>query len=143
MILPTLHLLSLNRFLLRKHSDNLENLVIASLSLGAPRTLVLHPRMPHKTKTSQKVDEQGGEALLTKREIRKLPLPNGSLFVMQGRTQEYWKVRQSSPVSARLSQRTFVDWNGSTRSPRRPKSKRVGYHSRSGSSSTSQRRSRP
>jgi alkylated DNA repair dioxygenase AlkB len=30
----------------RKHSDNLNNLVIASVSLGAERTFIMSPRMP-------------------------------------------------------------------------------------------------
>lgn len=31
----------------RKHSDNLNNLVIASVSLGAERTFIMSPRMPN------------------------------------------------------------------------------------------------
>lgn len=81
------------RHILRKHSDNLENLVIASLSLGAPRTLLLHPRMPHKTRGGRASgDLATDDTDLASREVHRLPLPNGSLFVMQGRTQEYWKV---------------------------------------------------
>jgi len=32
----------------RKHSDNLNNLVIASVSLGAERSFILSPRQPHR-----------------------------------------------------------------------------------------------
>lgn len=32
-----------------KHSDNLNNLVIASVSLGAERTFILSPRLPSKS----------------------------------------------------------------------------------------------
>lgn len=32
----------------RKHSDNLNNLVIASVSLGAERTFIMSPRLPSK-----------------------------------------------------------------------------------------------
>jgi hypothetical protein len=31
-----------------KHSDNLNNLVIASISLGAERSFILSPRQPHR-----------------------------------------------------------------------------------------------
>lgn len=34
--------------MIRKHSDNLNNLVIASISLGAERSFILSPRQPHK-----------------------------------------------------------------------------------------------
>ena len=32
----------------RRHSDNLNNLVIASVSLGAERTFIMSPRVPSK-----------------------------------------------------------------------------------------------
>ena len=35
-----------------KHSDNLNNLVIASVSLGADRTFVMSPRMPSRARKS-------------------------------------------------------------------------------------------
>ncbi|KAG8898216.1 hypothetical protein FRB99_007593 [Tulasnella sp. 403] len=56
-----------------KHSDNLENKVIASLSLGAERTFIMSPRKGFTADT------------------RKWALANGSLFVMQGDTQRNWK----------------------------------------------------
>ena len=34
----------------RKHSDNLNNLVIASISLGAERSFILSPRQPHRSR---------------------------------------------------------------------------------------------
>ena len=33
-----------------KHSDNLNNLVIASVSLGAERSFILSPRQPHRSR---------------------------------------------------------------------------------------------
>lgn len=33
----------------RRHSDNLNNLVIASVSLGAERTFIMSPRMPSRS----------------------------------------------------------------------------------------------
>ncbi|KAG9053002.1 hypothetical protein FS842_008911 [Serendipita sp. 407] len=62
-----------------KHRDTKENQVIASLSLGSQRTFILHP---HVSKGEKKVDA----------EPKRWPLKNGSLLVMQGDTQENWKV---------------------------------------------------
>jgi alkylated DNA repair dioxygenase AlkB len=63
------------------HRDNKENRVIASLSLGAERDFVLtHDK---HTKGEDEVD-----GLLMK---KRFPLKNGSLFIMQGDTQEHWK----------------------------------------------------
>jgi alkylated DNA repair dioxygenase AlkB len=56
------------------HSDNLENRVIATVSLGAERTFI----MRHRT-------IKGNEG------VKKWKLANGSLFVMQGDTQRFWK----------------------------------------------------
>ncbi|KIO25140.1 hypothetical protein M407DRAFT_244158 [Tulasnella calospora MUT 4182] len=56
-----------------KHSDHLENKVIASLSLGAERTFIMSPR-------------KGFSA-----DKRKWVLADGSLLVMQGDTQRNWK----------------------------------------------------
>jgi hypothetical protein len=36
--------------MMRKHSDNLENLVIASISLGAERSFILSPRVPARNR---------------------------------------------------------------------------------------------
>jgi len=56
-----------------KHSDTKENKVIASLSLGAPRTFTMTPRKGSPGKSVKWV------------------LGNGSLVVMQGKTQDNWK----------------------------------------------------
>lgn len=56
------------------HADNLENRVIATVSVGAERVFV----MRHRTKK--------GEA-----GIWRGRLGSGSLFVMQGDTQRFWK----------------------------------------------------
>jgi len=56
-----------------QHSDSRENKVIASLSLGAPRTFIMTPRKGCP-----------GKRL-------KWTLENGSLLVMQGETQLNWK----------------------------------------------------
>ena len=53
------------------HSDNLENRVIATVSIGAERTFI----MRHKGNKS----------------VKKWMLADGSLFVMQGDTQRFWK----------------------------------------------------
>ncbi|KAK8864240.1 hypothetical protein IAR55_001486 [Kwoniella newhampshirensis] len=82
-----------------KHSDNLNNLVIASVSLGAERTFIMSPRLPSKTGSRNKsspfeVGSQSAEQIekeLNGRKNMKWTLGNGSLVVMQGRTQEFWK----------------------------------------------------
>ena len=56
------------------HADSLENSVIATVSLGVERTFI----MRHRTIKGEKG-------------IRKWKLRNGSLFVMQGQTQRFWK----------------------------------------------------
>jgi alkylated DNA repair dioxygenase AlkB len=56
------------------HADNLENRVIATVGLGVERTFV----MRHRTRKG----EEG---------MRKWKLGDGSLFVMQGETQRFWK----------------------------------------------------
>ncbi|CAG7851810.1 SubName: Full=Uncharacterized protein {ECO:0000313/EMBL:CCA73190.1} [Serendipita indica DSM 11827] len=61
-----------------KHRDTKDNQVIASLSLGAKRTFVMHP---HISKGEKKVDADATRWVLA----------NGSLLVMQGDTQENWK----------------------------------------------------
>jgi alkylated DNA repair dioxygenase AlkB len=71
------------------HSDNLENRIIATLSLGVERTFILR----HRTIES-------GEG----KKIWKLG--NGSLFVMQGDTQRFWKheiPRERNIASGRIS----------------------------------------
>jgi alkylated DNA repair dioxygenase AlkB len=56
------------------HADNVENRVIATVSVGAERTFV----MKHRTR-------KGDEG------VKKWKLGDGSLFVMQGDTQRFWK----------------------------------------------------
>ena len=56
------------------HADNLENRVIATVSVGVERTFV----MKHRTVRG----EMG---------CKRWKLGDGSLFVMQGDTQRFWK----------------------------------------------------
>ena len=56
------------------HGDGLENRVIATVSLGAERTFI----MRHRT-----IKGETG--------LRRWKLGNGSMFVMQGDTQRFWK----------------------------------------------------
>lgn len=56
------------------HADSLENRIIATVSLGAERTFI----MRHRT-----IKGDAG--------LRKWKLGNGSMFVMQGDTQQFWK----------------------------------------------------
>jgi len=56
------------------HADNVENRVIATVSLGAERTFI----MRHRTLKGEKG-------------LYKWKLENGSMFVMQGDTQLFWK----------------------------------------------------
>ncbi|WWC93990.1 hypothetical protein V866_000828 [Kwoniella sp. B9012] len=72
-----------------KHSDNLNNLVIASISLGAERKFIMTPRLPSKnSKNSMTKDVE--ERLEDRKKISWI-LGNGSLVIMQGTTQEFWK----------------------------------------------------
>lgn len=62
----------------------LENLCIASISLGAARDFILtHKKPPDK-------DDNG-------RYRKRFSLANGSLVIMQGETQKYWKHEIVSP----------------------------------------------
>ena len=61
-----------------KHRDNLENRLIATVSVGAERTFI----MTHDDASAHPDNE-----LYKKR----WTLANGSLFVMQGETQKHWK----------------------------------------------------
>lgn len=45
----------------RKHSDNLNNLVIASVSLGAERTFIMSPRLPSKNARGRGKVNKGGK----------------------------------------------------------------------------------
>ncbi|GAA5978666.1 hypothetical protein JCM5350_002472 [Sporobolomyces pararoseus] len=90
------------------HRDNRENRVIASVSLGAPRTFILeHDKPPTNAPASAKKPvkaakskstvvspapsetTEGNEAGLLY--YKKWELENGSLVVMQGETQANWK----------------------------------------------------
>ena len=80
----------------RRHSDNLNNLVIASVSLGAERTFILSPRLPAKngsTKITKELEKQleGRKSSKFKSVfscivsiVLMVRLANGSLVVMQG-----------------------------------------------------------
>ena len=88
------------------HRDNKENRVIASLSLGAPRTFVMTYDKP-KGKVALAGTVKGVEG--DSEERQKWLLANGSLVVMQGTTQQYWKheipkyVLHSLPIALALT----------------------------------------
>ncbi|CAE6361500.1 unnamed protein product [Rhizoctonia solani] len=65
-----------------KHSDTKENKVIASVSLGAVRTFIMSPKSTSRNKASKSAPSS----------TKRWDLANGSLVVMQGDTQENWKV---------------------------------------------------
>lgn len=67
------------------HADNLENRVIATVSIGAERTFV----MKHRTLRG----EEGR---------KRWRLGDGSLFVMQGDTQRFW--RHEIPKEAKIKE---------------------------------------
>ncbi|PWN20644.1 hypothetical protein BCV69DRAFT_259778 [Microstroma glucosiphilum] len=69
-----------------RHSDNLENKVIVTLSLGAPRTWVMTKRPP---KGAQAAAKRNG-VKLAKTETHKWTVEAGSLLLMQGKCQEEW-----------------------------------------------------
>ncbi|KAG8720348.1 hypothetical protein FRC08_000501 [Ceratobasidium sp. 394] len=78
-----------------KHSDNKENKVIASVSLGAVRTFIMTPKVSARNKSAP-----------VKGAAKKWDMANGSLFVMQGDTQENWKheiPKQPSITQGRIS----------------------------------------
>ncbi|RDB26076.1 DNA oxidative demethylase ALKBH2 [Hypsizygus marmoreus] len=91
------------------HRDNLENRVIASVSLGAPRTFIMTHDAPKRAKHTSR---QKRKARVTSLETSDPPIPpdlddlkinkptakrkqwtlnSGSLIVMQGDTQRFWK----------------------------------------------------
>ncbi|KAG8776519.1 hypothetical protein FRC12_000863 [Ceratobasidium sp. 428] len=79
-----------------KHSDTKENKVIASVSLGAVRTFIMTPKATAKNKASASA----------KAAVKRWDMANGSLFVMQGNTQENWKheiPKQPSITQGRIS----------------------------------------
>ncbi|CAO1635302.1 unnamed protein product [Parajaminaea phylloscopi] len=69
-----------------KHSDNLENRVIVTVSLGAQRSWIMTRKPPRGAKAESK---RSG-VKLPKPETRRWPLENGSLLVMQGDCQKEW-----------------------------------------------------
>ncbi len=71
-----------------RHRDTKENQVIAVLSLGAERTFVMTPHVSSKGVPKVRCGD------------RKWILGNGSLLVMQGDTQNNWKVRISEFISS-------------------------------------------
>lgn len=88
-----------------RHRDNVEERVIASLSLGAPRTFIMThdgyklskqtTASSHKTRssrrskaTSNNPEEDSSSASLQR---KRWTLDAGSLVVMQGETQHFWK----------------------------------------------------
>lgn len=88
-----------------RHRDNVEERVIASLSLGAPRTFIMThdgykpskqtTASSHKTRssrrskaTSNNPEEDSSSASLQR---KRWTLDTGSLVVMQGETQHFWK----------------------------------------------------
>lgn len=64
----------------------MENKVIVTLSLGAPRTWVMTKRPP---KGAQAAAKRNGEKL-AKTETHKWTVEAGSLLLMQGKCQEEW-----------------------------------------------------
>ncbi|GAA6001998.1 alpha-ketoglutarate-dependent dioxygenase AlkB family protein [Rhodotorula paludigena] len=71
------------------HRDNRENRVIASLSLGAPRTLVLtHDKPPAPASSSASAESSSADAPLYS---HRLSLASGSLFTMGLSMQQRWK----------------------------------------------------
>jgi len=71
-----------------RHRDTKENQVIAVLSLGAERTFVMTPHVSSKGVPNVRCGD------------RKWTLGNGSLLVMQGATQNNWKVRDSEVIDS-------------------------------------------
>ncbi|KAL1413588.1 hypothetical protein Q8F55_001363 [Vanrija albida] len=72
-----------------RHSDTRDNVIVASLSVGAERTFVMTPRLPPKASGIVVSPERSAE--LAVRQTKRWSLANGSLLVMQGMTQDFWK----------------------------------------------------
>ncbi|CAO1613970.1 unnamed protein product [Sympodiomycopsis kandeliae] len=81
-----------------RHSDNLENKVILTVSLGSPRTWIMTKRPMHGAKAAAK---RQGEAL-PKMESHRWTVENGSLLLMQGDTQKEWY--HEIPKQAKIKQ---------------------------------------
>ncbi|KAM0787140.1 hypothetical protein ACM66B_006391 [Microbotryomycetes sp. NB124-2] len=78
------------RVYIGNHRDNKENRVIASLSLGAPRTFIMRHDALAKTSRARATAtgaDSGDEPLL----FKQWTLANGSLVIQQGSTQLKWK----------------------------------------------------
>ena len=71
------------------HRDNKENRVIASVSFGAPRTFIMTYDKPSAARLARTGPSSTDS--LDSEEKQKWTLANGSLVVMQGTTQQYWK----------------------------------------------------
>ena len=69
-----------------KHSDNLENKVIVTVSLGAERSWIMEKK-PARTGSKAAKAETSGEAV----EKKRWKLKDGSLLVMQGETLEIFR----------------------------------------------------
>jgi hypothetical protein len=55
----------------RRHSDNLNNLVIASISLGAERTFIMSPRLPAKSMPKKRqISAEEEKSLAGRKNIR-------------------------------------------------------------------------
>ncbi len=67
-----------------KHSDNIENKVIVTVSLGADRSWIMERKAPRGQRAKEAAQE--GEDKIKKR----WTLAGGSLLVMQGQTQKYY-----------------------------------------------------
>ena len=80
----TLHsaILPFPRLIASQHRDNKENRVIASVSLGAERDFI----MQHDEWTKGHDLTSEGERMK-----KRWPLKSGSLLIMQGETQQFWK----------------------------------------------------
>ncbi|GAA99628.1 uncharacterized protein L969DRAFT_94078 [Mixia osmundae IAM 14324] len=79
-----------------KHADNLENRVIASVSLGAERTFILSHKKPPTDSPAKATGDPFSRAKRANHDVadpyhRSLKLASGSLLVMQGETQQHWK----------------------------------------------------
>ncbi|GAA5906206.1 hypothetical protein JCM5296_005538 [Sporobolomyces johnsonii] len=109
----------LNLVYIGNHRDNRENRVIASLSLGAPRTFIMtHDSPPSSSKPSKSKSKSTSTfspasppastdpALLY---AHRLTLASGSLVVMQGATQQKWKhqIPKEAKVKASRISLTF------------------------------------
>ncbi|GAA5962323.1 hypothetical protein JCM21900_003088 [Sporobolomyces salmonicolor] len=79
------------------HRDNRENRVIASLSLGAPRTFIMtHDSPPSSAKPSKSKSKSSSPSAPASPHpsllyAHRFTLASGSLVVMQGATQQKWK----------------------------------------------------